>query len=92
MQNGGQFTTKKVQFAANCTAISTKTQCNLRQNAMQLASKRSAISIKMQCKMLLNARRNATKCKVKCIILHIVCWVYWSTIDNIDVVLVRKST
>ena len=70
MQNGGQFTTKKVQFAANCTAISIKTQC----------------------KMLLNARRNATKCKVKCIILHIGCWVYWSTIDQIDVVLVGKST
>ena len=54
IQNGGQLATKKVLFAANCTAFSGKTQG----------------------KMLQNARWNAAKCKVECIFLHLVCWLF----------------
>ena len=39
IQNGGQLTTKKVLFAANCTAFSGKTQGKMLQNAVQLAAK-----------------------------------------------------
>ena len=42
MQNGGQLATKKVLFAANCTAFSGKTQGEMRQNAVHLAAKRKA--------------------------------------------------
>ena len=39
IQNGGQLTTKKVLFAANCTVFSGKTQGKMQQNAVQLAAK-----------------------------------------------------
>jgi len=56
IQNGGQLTTKKVLFAANCTAFSGKTQGKMQQNAVQNAAKRSAKCSKTQCVLLLNAR------------------------------------
>ena len=42
IQNGGQSTTKKVLFAANCTAFSGKAQGKMQQNAVQNAAKRKA--------------------------------------------------
>ena len=42
IQNGGQFATKKVLFAANNTAFSGKMQGKMRQNTVQLAAKRKA--------------------------------------------------
>ena len=42
IQNGGQLTTKKVLFAANCTAFSGKTQGKMQQNAVRNAAKRKA--------------------------------------------------
>jgi hypothetical protein len=42
--------------------------------------------------MPLNARQNAAKRKVKCIMMHAACWVYWSTIDEKPMLLVDKST
>ena len=56
IQNGGQLTTKKVLFAANCTAFSGKTQGKMRQNAVRNAAKRSAKCSKTQGVLLLNAR------------------------------------
>ena len=38
-----------------------------------------------------NARRNTAKRKAKCIMMHTVCWVYWSTIDEKTMLLVDKS-
>jgi len=43
-------------FAAKCTAICRKTQCNLPQNAVRFGAKRKVKWCKMQCKMLQNAR------------------------------------
>ena len=40
--------------------------------------------------MPLNARQNAAKRKVKCIMMHAACWVYWSTIDEKPMLLVDK--
>ena len=48
IQNGGQSTTKKVLFAANCTAFSGKTQGKMRQNAVRNAAKRKAECRKTQ--------------------------------------------
>ena len=42
IQNGGQLTTKKVLFAANCNAFSGKTQGKMQQNAVRNAAKRKA--------------------------------------------------
>lgn len=41
--------------------------------------------------MPLNATQNAAKRKAKCIMMHTVCWVYWSTIDEKTMLLVGKS-
>ena len=46
----------------------------------------------MQDKMQQNARQNAAKRKAKCIMMHAVCWVYWSTIDEKTMLLADKST
>ena len=44
IQNGGQLATKKVLFAANCTAFSGKTQGKMRQNAVRVCQNRHTLS------------------------------------------------
>ena len=63
----------------------------MQQNAVQNAAKRGAKCSKTRCKMPRNARRNAAKRKAKCIMMHTVCWVYWSTIDEKTMLLADKS-
>ena len=63
----------------------------MQQNAVQNAAKRGAKCSKTRCKMPRNARRNTAKRKAKCIMMHTVCWVYWSTIDEKTMLLVDKS-
>ena len=57
-------------FAAKCTAICCKTQCNMPLNAVRFGAKCSAFWCKMQGKMVLNAVQNAAKRKTKSINMH----------------------
>ena len=57
-------------FAATCTAICCKTQCNMPLNAVRFGAKCSAFWCKMQGKMVLNAVQNAAKRKTKRINMH----------------------
>ena len=59
-----------MRFEAKWTAISTKMQCILHQNAVQLAPKRSAFCIKTQGILHQNARSLASKRKATCINIH----------------------
>ena len=63
----------------------------MQQNAVQNAAKRGAKCRETQGEMQQNARRNAAKRKAKCIMMHTVCWVYWSTIDEKTMLLADKS-
>ena len=53
-------------IAGYCNAFSTKTHCNMHQNALQYAPKRSAFCTKTQAKMHQNAKQSAAKREVKC--------------------------
>jgi len=57
-------------FAAKCTAICSKTQCNMPLNAVRFGAKCSAFWCKMQGKMVQNAVQNAAKRKTKSINMH----------------------
>ena len=46
-------------FAAKCTAIWSKTQCNMPQNAVHFGAKRKVKWCKIQCVLMLNAGRKA---------------------------------
>lgn len=55
------------------------------------AAKRKVKCSETQGEMQQNARQNAAKRKAKCIMMHTVCWVYWSTIDEKTMLLEDKS-
>ena len=60
-------------FATKSTAISTKTQCNMPQNAVRFDAKCKVKWFKTQGKMAQNAVPNAPKCDTKSINIHCDC-------------------
>ena len=57
-------------FEAKNSAFSTKTHCNLVQNAVRFGAKCSAFWCKTQGKIVLNAGQFAAKCESKSIKIH----------------------